>query len=164
VLRLVAPALWALPIVAWDEDIKHPCSTGPAYFMYLLMMKMDESINQMNPQHPNLYPLGAVFAHSHPQMVFTYKEAWSKPCTCETTTITSVMDDIGLDETSCTCETTTITSVMDDIGLDDESFSVVIVGGGPHALAALTALHDHALLNGSSPSSLLKGTGASTLL
>ena len=142
-LRLVAPALWALPIVAWDEDIKHPCSTGPAYFMYLLMMKMDESINQMNPQHPNLYPLGAVFAHSHPQMVFTYKEAWSKPCTCETTTITSVMDDIGL---------------------DDESFSVVIVGGGPHALAALTALHDHALLNGSSPSSLLKGTGASTLL
>ena len=33
------------------------------------------------------------------------------------------------------------TSVMDDnIGLEDESASVVIVGGGPHALAALAAL------------------------
>ena len=31
---------------------------------------------------------------------------------------------------------------MDDIGLDDESFSIVIIGGGPHALAALAALHD----------------------
>lgn len=34
---------------------------------------------------------------------------------------------------------------MDDIGLDDESFSIVIIGGGPHALAALAALHDAGL-------------------
>ena len=44
---------------------------------------------------------------------------------------------------------------MDDIGLGDESVSIVIVGGGPHALAALAALHDD-----SRPGSLLKvGTG-----
>ena len=37
-----------------------------------------------------------------------------------------------------------VSSVMDDIGIgqDDESFSVVIVGGGPHALAALSALYE----------------------
>jgi len=40
----------------------------------------------------------------------------------------------------CTCEEPA--SVLDDIGLDDESASIVIVGGGPHALAALAALHD----------------------
>ena len=34
------------------------------------------------------------------------------------------------------------TSVLDDIGLDDEEASIVIVGGGPHALAALAALHE----------------------
>ena len=35
-----------------------------------------------------------------------------------------------------------VVSVIDDSGLDDESASVVIVGGGPHALAALAALHE----------------------
>ena len=49
------------------------------------------------------------------------KSKWSEPCT---------QDD-------------PITSIMDDIGLDNESFSVVIVGGGPHALAALAALASH---------------------
>ena len=34
------------------------------------------------------------------------------------------------------------TSVMDDIGMHDESASVVIIGGGPHSLAALSALHE----------------------
>ena len=34
------------------------------------------------------------------------------------------------------------TSVMDDAGFDDESASIVIVGGGPHALAVLAALHE----------------------
>ena len=34
------------------------------------------------------------------------------------------------------------TSVIDDLGSHDESASIVIVGGGPHALAALSALHE----------------------
>ena len=45
----------------------------------------------------------------------------------------------------CACDAP-VTSVIDgDIGLDDESASVVIVGGGPHALAALAALHEGSL-------------------
>ena len=40
-----------------------------------------------------------------------------------------------------TCEAA-ITSVIDGIGSHDESASVVIVGGGPHALAALSALRE----------------------
>ena len=44
----------------------------------------------------------------------------------------------------CTCDEPA-TSVLDDIGLDDERASIVIVGGGPHALAALAALHDSSL-------------------
>jgi len=34
----------------------------------------------------------------------------------------------------------------DDTGLNDESVSVVIIGGGPHALAALSALHEGSLV------------------
>ena len=42
------------------------------------------------------------------------------------------------------CETPT--SIMDaDLGLDDDSASIVIVGGGPHALAALAALQEKTL-------------------
>ena len=43
-----------------------------------------------------------------------------------------------------TCETAAegATSFIDDIGLHGEVASIVIIGGGPHALAALTALHD----------------------
>lgn len=33
-------------------------------------------------------------------------------------------------------------SVLDDVGIDDSSAFAVIVGGGPHALAALSALHE----------------------
>lgn len=33
-------------------------------------------------------------------------------------------------------------SVLDDIGVDDEHATIVIIGGGPHALAALSALHE----------------------
>lgn len=33
------------------------------------------------------------------------------------------------------------TSVMDDLGLHDELAAIVIIGGGPHALACLAALH-----------------------
>ena len=40
-------------------------------------------------------------------------------------------------------------SVMDfDIGLQDESAEVVIIGGGPHALAALAALNEDSILKG----------------
>ena len=39
-----------------------------------------------------------------------------------------------------------VTSVIDDdLGLHDHSASVVIIGGGPHALATLSALHDGSL-------------------
>ena len=38
-----------------------------------------------------------------------------------------------------------VTSVIDDLSLHDESASIVIVGGGPHALAALAALHEGSL-------------------
>ena len=38
-----------------------------------------------------------------------------------------------------------VDSVIDDAGIDDESASIVIVGGGPHALAALAALHEGSL-------------------
>ena len=42
------------------------------------------------------------------------------------------------------CETPT--SVIEaDIGAHDESATIVIVGGGPHALAALAALHEGSL-------------------
>ena len=43
------------------------------------------------------------------------------------------------------CDDSLITSIYDDIGLHDESVSVVIVGGGPHALAALAALQEGSL-------------------
>ena len=33
----------------------------------------------------------------------------------------------------------------DDVGIVDESATVVIIGGGPHALAALAALHEGSL-------------------
>ena len=42
----------------------------------------------------------------------------------------------------CTACDTSPVSVLDDIGLEDEVFTVAIIGGGPHALAALAALHD----------------------
>ena len=43
----------------------------------------------------------------------------------------------------------TPTSIMDaNIGLDDESVSIVIIGGGPHALAALAALQEKSLAFG----------------
>ena len=54
-------------------------------------------------------------------MAHPSKSAWPKPC--------------------ATCEAA-ITSVIDGIGIDDEPASIVIVGGGPHALAALSALHE----------------------
>ena len=39
-----------------------------------------------------------------------------------------------------------VDSVIDgDLSLHDESASVVVIGGGPHALAALAALHDGSL-------------------
>ena len=36
-------------------------------------------------------------------------------------------------------------SVLDDIGVDDEHATIVIIGGGPHALAALSALDEKSL-------------------
>ena len=45
----------------------------------------------------------------------------------------------------CKCCDEPATSVIDDIGDNDESCSVVIVGGGPHALAALAALNEGSL-------------------
>lgn len=45
---------------------------------------------------------------------------------------------------TCSCQAPVL-SVMDDIGLHDEFATVVIVGGGPHALAALSALHENSL-------------------
>ena len=48
----------------------------------------------------------------------------------------------------CDCEAKVeaASSVIDnDAGLNDESCSVVIIGGGPHALAALAALHEGSL-------------------
>ena len=41
-----------------------------------------------------------------------------------------------------------VSSVIDDVGLHDESATVVIVGGGPHALATLSALHEGSLAFG----------------
>lgn len=46
------------------------------------------------------------------------------------------MFDIG-----CSCGVAP-ESVLDDIGVDDEHATIVIIGGGPHALAALSALHE----------------------
>ena len=49
----------------------------------------------------------------------------------------------GRNKTGCPlscCEAPT--SVMDAVDLHDESATIVIVGGGPHALAALAALHE----------------------
>lgn len=46
--------------------------------------------------------------------------------------------------TYCSCEEPVL-SVIDDAGLHDESATVVIIGGGPHALAALAALHEGSL-------------------
>ena len=43
------------------------------------------------------------------------------------------------------CQETFTSVIDDDIGLNDESASIVIVGGGPHALAALAALHEGSL-------------------
>jgi hypothetical protein len=43
------------------------------------------------------------------------------------------------------CDKTPTTVIDDDIGLDDESHTIVIVGGGVHALAALSALHEGSL-------------------
>ena len=54
--------------------------------------------------------------------------------------------------------------VMDDIGLDNESFStdVVIVGGGPHALAALAALsHADAVGTGLRPTARTRPANSS---
>ena len=46
--------------------------------------------------------------------------------------------------TEACCED--VTSVIDDgLGLHEHSASIVIVGGGPHALAALACLHDGSL-------------------
>ena len=42
----------------------------------------------------------------------------------------------------CTTRDTSPANVCDDISIDEESFTVAIIGGGPHALAALAALHD----------------------
>ena len=58
----------------------------------------------------------------------------------------------------CSCEEAP-TSIIDDILVEDERASVVIVGGGPHALAALAALHD----GGSSKALQKYGTGACSL-
>ena len=52
----------------------------------------------------------------------------------------------GKSEKSCPKCDAPVASVMDDnVGLRDESASIVIVGGGPHALAALAALHEGSL-------------------
>lgn len=45
---------------------------------------------------------------------------------------------------TCDCNTPP-SSVMDAFGLHDVSATVVIIGGGPHALAALSALHENSL-------------------
>ena len=45
----------------------------------------------------------------------------------------------------CNCDDD-VTSVIDnDVGVDDEAVSIAIVGGGPHALSALAALHEGSL-------------------
>ena len=47
----------------------------------------------------------------------------------------------------CNCDDD-VTSVIDnDVGVDDEAVSIAIVGGGPHALSALAALHEQHALN-----------------
>ena len=54
--------------------------------------------------------------------------------------------------------------VMDDIGLDNESFSVdiAVVGGGPHALAALAALsHADAVGTGLRPTARTRPANSS---
>ena len=67
----------------------------------------------------------------------------------------------GSKKVACACDVP-VTSVIDD-GLDDEFASIIIVGGGPHALAALAALLDGSLASqqaGSGGSLQKVGTGA----
>jgi hypothetical protein len=45
----------------------------------------------------------------------------------------------GSDTRCASCEAA-ITSVLDDIGIQDESAQIVIIGAGPHALSVLSAL------------------------
>lgn len=65
---------------------------------------------------------------------------------------------------TCPCQVPA-TSVIDDIGADDEHATVVIIGGGPHALAALSALHDNSFAFHNQHGSYTKiGSGATTPL
>ena len=59
-------------------------------------------------------------------------------------TVSEVWNKDGL-STQCKCDAFKTSVIDDDIGLSDERATIVIVGGGPHALAALAALHEGSL-------------------